>query len=62
MIKRCTGWTTKLSKDGDRYKKTAYRVVKFEIDFVVGGTSLVRPLLLPAAPVLVVGLSAVWLL
>lgn len=26
VIKWNTGWTTKLSKDGDRYKKTAYRV------------------------------------
>ena len=26
VIKWDTGWTTKLSKDGDRYKKTAYRV------------------------------------
>ncbi len=25
VIKWETGWTTKLSKDGDRYKKTAYR-------------------------------------
>jgi len=25
VIKWDTGWTTKLSKDGDRYKKTAYR-------------------------------------
>lgn len=26
VIKWDTGWTTKLAKDGDRYKKTAYRV------------------------------------
>ena len=26
VIKWSTGWTTKISKDGDRYKKTAYRV------------------------------------
>ena len=25
VIKWNTGWTTKLAKDGDRYKKTAYR-------------------------------------
>lgn len=25
VIKWTTGWTTKISKDGDRYKKTAYR-------------------------------------
>lgn len=25
MIKWDSGWTTKLSKDGDRYQKSAYR-------------------------------------
>jgi len=25
VIKWSSGWTTKISKDGDRYKKTAYR-------------------------------------